>query len=77
MITDQGVWTLDGPVERILYLTTDPTVEFHGKPVLAMTTLLHRICGDDPVRFEEATRIVELFIDAALSNVGEPPRRTE
>lgn len=41
----------------------DPTVAIEGSPV---TTLLHRVCDEDPGKFEEATRIVELFIRAAI-----------
>jgi hypothetical protein len=31
-----------------------------------MSTMLYRVCDNDPVRFEEATRLVQLFIDAAM-----------
>jgi hypothetical protein len=54
-------------VDRVLYGTLDPTVSVDGTPLLAMTTLLHRVCGNDPAKFAEATRIVELFIVQALS----------
>lgn len=53
--------------ERILYTTIDPTIVMDGRPVPAMTTLLYRVCGNDPAKFEEATRLVELFVGAALS----------
>jgi hypothetical protein len=54
-------------VDRILYRTVDPTVVFRGKPLPAATTLLIRICDNDPDKFEEATRVVELFISEALT----------
>jgi hypothetical protein len=44
----------------------DPTVNLEGRPVPALTTLLHRVCGNDPKKFEEATRLVELFVTKAL-----------
>jgi hypothetical protein len=52
-------------VERVLYATIDPTVLGENMP--AMTTLLYRVCDNDPVKFEEACRIVELFIVSALT----------
>jgi len=53
-------------VTEILYGTKDPTIMLDPSPVPAMTTLLHRICDNNPAKFEEAMRIVELFIVAAL-----------
>lgn len=32
-----------------------------------MTSLLHRVCGNDPDKFEEALRIVDLFIQEAIN----------
>ena len=54
----------------VLFRTTDPTVVIDGKPVPALTSLLHRVCQNDPERFEEATRIVALFINEALKPDG-------
>ena len=54
-------------VDRVLYGTTDPTVSLDGKPVPAMTTMLHRICDNDEKKFEEAMRLVELFIRKAIN----------
>lgn len=54
-------------VQQVLFMTVDPTVPFRGSHLPAMTTLLHRVCDNDPTKFEEASRIVELFIKAALS----------
>lgn len=53
--------------EAILFRTLDPTVQLDGRPVPAMTTLLHRVCGNDPDQFAEACRVVELFIAEALA----------
>jgi hypothetical protein len=54
--------------EEILLGTVDPTNYFDGKPVLALTSLFHRVCGSDGGKFAEATRLVELFIRAALAS---------
>jgi hypothetical protein len=56
--------------EGVLFRTTDPTVQLQGKPIPAMTSLLHRVCDNDPDKFEEATRIVELFITEALNDTA-------
>lgn len=52
--------------EKILLTTLDPTVNLNGRPVPAITTLLHRVCDNNEDMFQEATRIVELFINKAL-----------
>jgi hypothetical protein len=52
---------------QIMFRTIDPTVLLDGRPVPAMTTLLYSICDNDPDKFEEATRIVQLFISEALN----------
>jgi hypothetical protein len=60
-------------VGRIMMMTKDPTVMFPrdtaGKPpapMPAITSLLYRVCDNDQTKFEEACRLVELFIVAAL-----------
>lgn len=56
----------------VLYGTTDPnapTPDGHGAP--AVTTLLFTACDNDPDRFAEATRLIELFIFEAF---GLPPQ---
>lgn len=58
---------IDRIVYKTNYTTIDPTVTFQGKPMPALTTLLHRICHNDPKQFEEATRIVDLFIRKAIA----------
>lgn len=41
-------------------MTTDPHT---GLP--ALTTLLHRVCGGDDTKFNEACRLLDLFMDKA------------
>lgn len=41
-----------------------------------MTTLLYRVCKDDADIFEEATRLVKLFIEEALANKEKADDRT-
>ena len=57
---------MSADVAAILFGTVDPTVSLDGRPIPAMSTMLYRVCDNDPVRFEEATRLVQLFIDAAM-----------
>jgi hypothetical protein len=60
--------TTQDHVDRVLYGTLDPTVLLDdGKPLPAMTTMLYRVCDNDKKKFEEAARLVGLFIKAALS----------
>lgn len=44
--------------EEILLGTVDPTNYFSGKPVPALTTLLHRVCDSDGGKLAEATRLI-------------------
>lgn len=53
-------------INRILFGTTDPTVNLEGTPVPALTTLLYRVCDENQDKFKEATRVVELFIRKAI-----------
>lgn len=32
-----------------------------GMPLPALTTLLHKVCDNDPVKFEEACRLIKLI----------------
>jgi hypothetical protein len=59
-------------IELVLYATRDPETLFQGAPVPAMTTMLHRVCGNDAAKFDEAVRLVKLFIESALDGVKEP-----
>lgn len=51
-------------IEYVLYTTIDPETPLTNCP--ALTTLLHRVCNGDPNTFEEACRIVSLFINTAI-----------
>lgn len=57
-------------IERALYATVDPTVTFPtpkgSGDMPALTTLLHRVCGNDRQKFEEATRLLELFMTKTI-----------
>lgn len=55
-------------LELVLYTTMDPEVQIGGRALPAMTTMLHRVCQNDPERFAEACRIIELFVGKALSD---------
>lgn len=45
--------------------TVDPDLAIGGVPVPALTTLLYQVCGKDAEKFEEACRLVGLFIEQA------------
>lgn len=54
-------------VEAVLFSTKDPTVQlFEPNDVPAMTTMLFKVCGHDHEKFDEAMRLVTLFIENAL-----------
>ncbi len=55
--------------DAFLLSTVDPTISLDGRPVPAMTTMLYRVCDNDPQRFEEATRLVHLFIAAVIPTI--------
>jgi hypothetical protein len=57
-------------INRVVFNTVDPTIYLHGSPIPAMTVLLHRVCSDDGKKFDEAMRLVELFIAQALKNAA-------
>lgn len=50
--------------ERVQYTTVDPTGPFKSCP--ALTTLLIRVCKSDDEMFEEATRLIDLFVEQAI-----------
>ena len=47
-------------VDKFFYTTVDPETGFP-----AMTTLLHRVCGGDGAKFDEACRLINLFMQEA------------
>lgn len=53
----------DHPAHDLVYLVRDPTGPLPHTP--AMTTMLYRICGNDRSKFEDAMRLVGLFMTAA------------
>jgi len=58
-------------VTRIMFTTVDPTLrELNGEVVTlpALTTMLHAVCRNDDVRFQEACRLIQLFIEKALAD---------
>jgi len=56
-------------VERIMLATVDPEPRGpEGETYPALSSMLHRVCQDDPARFEEATRLIRLFIERALAD---------
>ena len=57
---------LDPKVEKIFYSTVDPENDLGGMPIPALTTLLLKVCDNDQTKFDEATRLVGLFISKAL-----------
>lgn len=62
----------------VLYGTLDPTNPvglFGGTP--AMTTLLYRVCDGDGEKFDEACRLISLFLDKKEEMDGEPLKKLE
>lgn len=54
-----------GPRDHIYYGTRDPDTLINGVPIPAMTSLLYGVCGSDPRKFNEALRLLDLFLDTA------------
>lgn len=54
----------DAEFERVFYSTRDPKPAPSGLEVPAGTTLLYAVCGNDPAKFDEALRLVRLFIES-------------
>lgn len=51
--------------DRWCFTAKDPQSPlFNGAPLPYLTTLLHRVCGDDQAKFEEATRILQAAFEA-------------
>jgi len=60
----------DQDFEALFLRTVDPECKFDGRLAPAGTTLLYRVCNNDPKRFHEAVRIIRLFVDAADCEIG-------
>lgn len=52
-------------VEKVLYSTVDMAGTIPNCP--ALTTLLYKVCGNDGEKFDEASRLVQLFVRQALT----------
>jgi len=48
-------------LDKVMLSTNDEKYDFP-----ALTTLLYRVCDGDHDKFEEATRLIELFMKAAV-----------
>lgn len=57
-------------LEQILLFTRDPEYLLNGQPIPVLTSFLYRVCDTDTERFDEAMRLVELYLRAALNIAG-------
>lgn len=53
----------DHPTDNIVFGVKDPKSTLPDCP--AMTTMMYRVCGNDEAKFDEAMRLVGLFMVAA------------
>lgn len=60
----------DKHVTAVLFRATDPNNRLGGRSLPAMTTMLYRICDDDQNKFDEACRLIGLFIEEAFRYEG-------
>lgn len=62
----------------VLYGTLDPTnpVGLHGGTP-ALTTLLYKVCDQNNEKFDEACRLICLFLDKKAELDGEPLKKLE
>uniref|UniRef100_A0AAU6VZX4 Uncharacterized protein n=1 Tax=Pseudomonas phage Arace01 TaxID=3138526 RepID=A0AAU6VZX4_9VIRU len=58
---------MSNEVERVLYSTKDPLNILGDNTIPAMTTMLYKVCGNDSAKFDEAMRLVTLFVEQALN----------
>lgn len=62
---------LDRIRTHVQFTTKDPKFPIEGMgDAPAMTTMLYRVCNNDPEKFEEACRIVDLFIDGTVNAIA-------
>lgn len=55
--------------DRWCYTEEDPRVMLEdGRPVPLLTTVLHRVCANDPRRFAEAVRALQIAFSAGQSS---------
>ncbi len=50
--------------DRWCFLATDQRVILDGKPAPMLTVVLHRVCGNDTKRFEEALVALQAAFEA-------------
>lgn len=55
-----------GVVLSIMLRTQDPEQKLDNNFAPALTSLLHRVCDGSQLKFDEACRLVELFVVEAL-----------
>lgn len=53
-------------IDKLMLMTNDPV---HNMPALA--TLLHKVCGNNGKTFNEADRLIRLFMEKALESNDE------
>lgn len=54
-------------VDSIMFMTKDPnTGTINGQHLPVLTSLLHRVCDNDDAKFQEADRLINILINAAL-----------
>ena len=50
------------------FTATDPRVKWEdGKPMPLLTVVLHRVCGNNPAKFEEAVRALRAAFEAGAA----------
>lgn len=54
--------------DRWCYSAVDPRFKMDdGKPLPVLTVVLYKVCGNDPAKFEEATRALRAAFEAGAS----------
>lgn len=60
-------WDGDGDLlekhHHTMMKTQDPDNQLHGGPIPALTTLLIKVCDNNADKFNEALRLVGLFVE--------------
>lgn len=56
--------TIAEAFDRWCYSATDDRVMLDGKPMPILTVVLHRVCNNDPTRFDEAVRALRAAFEA-------------
>lgn len=53
--------------DRWCFLATDSRVVLDGRPAALLTVVLHRVCGNDTKRFDEALIALQAAFEAGAS----------